>query len=453
MGVRRRPGRPRHGDGRRAWWRPTPAASTSCGTGAMRAQVLGVEAVLADGSVVRHLDGLVKDNTGYDLAGLLIGSEGTLGCRHRGPAAPGARPAGDRVVALVGRADRGRRRWRWPPSARRTLPGLVADRGGLATASPSRSRPRPAARAPARAEGSPSWSSGPAATAAAGRPRRPRRRPVPVRRPPRPGGDGPGSGATASGCPRRSPASACPTSSTSPCPLGRLADVRRASVGRSPRRAGADAYLFGHLGDGNLHVNVVGPPTRRRPASTTPCCASSPTTAAAISAEHGIGRAKAAVARPQPLARRDRRLPGHQGGARPRGHPQPRRPPARPVAARATPATNPPGPSPTRDRFRPARAHRSPRTSPSRRAGRVPEGPRAASRRPTVQSDGIHVGAAGLGPSSLAASLVRADAFLDRGLSSDRRTPWNHSGHQLGLAMRMWVSALATRTRLRATAL
>ncbi len=47
--------------------------------GAMRAQVLGVEAVLGDGTVVRHLDGLVKDNTGYDLAGLLVGSEGTLG--------------------------------------------------------------------------------------------------------------------------------------------------------------------------------------------------------------------------------------------------------------------------------------------------------------------------------------------------------------------------------------
>jgi FAD/FMN-containing dehydrogenase len=46
--------------------------------GAMRAQVVGVEAVLADGRVLRHLDGLEKDNTGYDLAGLLCGSEGTL---------------------------------------------------------------------------------------------------------------------------------------------------------------------------------------------------------------------------------------------------------------------------------------------------------------------------------------------------------------------------------------
>ena len=47
--------------------------------GTMRAQVMGVEAVLGDGSVVSHLAGLPKDNTGYDLAGLLTGSEGTLG--------------------------------------------------------------------------------------------------------------------------------------------------------------------------------------------------------------------------------------------------------------------------------------------------------------------------------------------------------------------------------------
>ena len=47
--------------------------------GMTRAQVVGIEAVLPDGSVVSHLSGLVKDNTGYDLAGLLVGSEGTLG--------------------------------------------------------------------------------------------------------------------------------------------------------------------------------------------------------------------------------------------------------------------------------------------------------------------------------------------------------------------------------------
>jgi len=46
--------------------------------GTMRAQVAGIEAVLGDGSVISHLAGLAKDNTGYDLAGLLTGSEGTL---------------------------------------------------------------------------------------------------------------------------------------------------------------------------------------------------------------------------------------------------------------------------------------------------------------------------------------------------------------------------------------
>lgn len=46
--------------------------------GAMRQRVLGVEAVLADGTVISHLGGLLKDNTGYDLSQLLVGSEGTL---------------------------------------------------------------------------------------------------------------------------------------------------------------------------------------------------------------------------------------------------------------------------------------------------------------------------------------------------------------------------------------
>ena len=47
--------------------------------GTMRAQVLGLEAVLADGSVFDGLSVLKKDNRGFDLKQLLIGSEGTLG--------------------------------------------------------------------------------------------------------------------------------------------------------------------------------------------------------------------------------------------------------------------------------------------------------------------------------------------------------------------------------------
>lgn len=47
--------------------------------GTMRAQVLGLEAVLADGQVFDNLTVLKKDNRGFDLKQLLIGSEGTLG--------------------------------------------------------------------------------------------------------------------------------------------------------------------------------------------------------------------------------------------------------------------------------------------------------------------------------------------------------------------------------------
>ena len=47
--------------------------------GNARDLALGIEAVLADGSVCDTLRGLRKDNTGYDLRNLLIGSEGTLG--------------------------------------------------------------------------------------------------------------------------------------------------------------------------------------------------------------------------------------------------------------------------------------------------------------------------------------------------------------------------------------
>jgi FAD/FMN-containing dehydrogenase len=46
--------------------------------GMMRDLTLGIEAVLADGSVLSQLSPLRKDNTGYDLRNLLIGSEGTL---------------------------------------------------------------------------------------------------------------------------------------------------------------------------------------------------------------------------------------------------------------------------------------------------------------------------------------------------------------------------------------
>ena len=74
--------------------------------GGTRAQLLGIEAVLADGRVVSHLEGLVKDNTGYDLAGLLCGSEGTLAVVTAARLRLVPRHA-HRTAALVGFADLG----------------------------------------------------------------------------------------------------------------------------------------------------------------------------------------------------------------------------------------------------------------------------------------------------------------------------------------------------------
>ena len=47
--------------------------------GMMRNLVLGIEAVLADGTVLTSLNRMLKNNAGYDLKQLFIGSEGTLG--------------------------------------------------------------------------------------------------------------------------------------------------------------------------------------------------------------------------------------------------------------------------------------------------------------------------------------------------------------------------------------
>jgi FAD/FMN-containing dehydrogenase len=72
--------------------------------GPMRAQVRGVEAVLSDGTIVSHLAGLVKDNTGYDYPGLLAGSEGTLAVVTAARLQLVPRPV-DPVTVIIGLAD------------------------------------------------------------------------------------------------------------------------------------------------------------------------------------------------------------------------------------------------------------------------------------------------------------------------------------------------------------
>jgi FAD/FMN-containing dehydrogenase len=47
--------------------------------GMMRSRVLGLEAVTADGTIISSMNRMLKNNAGYDLKQMFIGSEGTLG--------------------------------------------------------------------------------------------------------------------------------------------------------------------------------------------------------------------------------------------------------------------------------------------------------------------------------------------------------------------------------------
>jgi len=69
--------------------------------GMMREQVLGIEAVLPNGEIWNGLKRLRKDNTGYDLKQLLIGAEGTLGIVTAASLKLHA-PLASRAVAIVG---------------------------------------------------------------------------------------------------------------------------------------------------------------------------------------------------------------------------------------------------------------------------------------------------------------------------------------------------------------
>ncbi len=69
--------------------------------GTTRAQVLGVEVVLADGRVWNGLRALPKDNSGYDLKQLFIASEGTLGIVTRAVMRLHPKPAEHRTAFVA----------------------------------------------------------------------------------------------------------------------------------------------------------------------------------------------------------------------------------------------------------------------------------------------------------------------------------------------------------------
>jgi len=69
--------------------------------GMMRDMVLGLEVVLADGTIVDALNPLMKNNAGYDIKQLFIGSEGTLGVVTRAVLRLRPRPASHNVAMLA----------------------------------------------------------------------------------------------------------------------------------------------------------------------------------------------------------------------------------------------------------------------------------------------------------------------------------------------------------------
>lgn len=261
--------------------------------GPMRAQVVGLTAVLGTGVLVRaNPSGLAKDNTGYDLPGLLCGSEGTLGIvtevRLRLVPAPA-----QRLVALVGFESADAvvgalpilRATPWV-QALEVIPGpglaLVAEHLGSA---PPLDPPPPWALlvelagegdlAPGLAEALDRLGELVLGSAVAA--------------------DGPGAERLwrwRDGL----------TDAIATVGLAHKADVTLAAVHLArflddvPRivaavAPGARTWCFGHLGDGNVHVSVVGPHAE----DSAPLDAVYERVLAlggSVSAEHGVGRAK-----------------------------------------------------------------------------------------------------------------------------------------------------------------
>lgn len=256
--------------------------------GPMRAQLRGIEAVMSDGTVVSHLAGLVKDNTGYDYPALLAGSEGTLAVITAARLRLVPRQV-DPVTVIVGLGGPGdvhalARR------ALREVPGLLSaeffTQAGLdllvahTDLTPPLRPPTPAyllleAAGPGAAEALAALTAdAPAAVATS-----------------------PAQRARLWACRERHPEAAgfwgVPLKLDVAVPAAqwvRLAsEVGEVVAGTDP---GAHVLVYGHVADGNVHVNVVpaAPADGRHQAAVLEFVAS---LGGSISAEHGIGALKA----------------------------------------------------------------------------------------------------------------------------------------------------------------
>jgi FAD/FMN-containing dehydrogenase len=257
--------------------------------GTVRARVAGLEAVLADGTLVRRMSGLLKDNAGYDLPSLLIGSEGTLAVvtRVRWRLVPRNPARALALVPLAALADAA------PllTAVRPRLPSLDACEfltdEGLSLVMEHLGVPAPVQRrAPAyvlievAARDDPLEELAAAFEAAgvedaviaddtASRERLWRLR------------ESHTEAISAAGVPHKLDVGV---------PLDALAPFCDAVRAAMP--AGARTILFGHLGDGNVHVNVLGPDPEDETVDET-VLELVAAHGGTISAEHGVGVAKA----------------------------------------------------------------------------------------------------------------------------------------------------------------
>ncbi|HYB17375.1 MAG TPA: FAD-binding oxidoreductase [Streptosporangiaceae bacterium] len=263
--------------------------------GPTRAQLLGLEAVLADGSVISRLGGIQADNTGYDLTQLIAGSEGTLAvitaARFRlWPAEPST------LTVLAGVPDI-EAAAALQAQIRSLVPAVRAaeyfEAAGLALVRAHTGLPAPLER------DYPAYLLADAATSDEDAER------LVVLPPLQDAAVAMDAQARAGLWAYRErhtesiSAEGIPHKLDVAVPLARIAAFRAeldSVIAKAARGAEADAraIVFGHIGAGNLHVNVLGP----APGDDSVDDAVFRLAAehgGTISAEHGIGRAKAAV--------------------------------------------------------------------------------------------------------------------------------------------------------------
>jgi FAD/FMN-containing dehydrogenase len=261
--------------------------------GTMRRQVVGVEAVLADGSVITRLAGLPKDNAGYDLPSLLCGSEGTLAVVTRARLAMVPRPA-HRVTALLGMGSLGEAVTA-VGALRRALPDLDAAEvmlaDGVELVCQHRGWEPPLSTEPpvlllVEASGPADATEAMAAAVAA--------LPVPVDEVAVASDPSAREGLVrhreahtdainAAGVPRKLDVSI-------PWPL--LADVVDEVHALAAHVPGVRVVVFGHLGDAGVHINLLGAAGEQGDGLEDAVVRAVAAAGGSISAEHGIGRAK-----------------------------------------------------------------------------------------------------------------------------------------------------------------